>query len=94
MEITTFLIFIMLEVFLAVLGVWRKGVLFSLIGLVCAIFMLPLSLNNVVVSRAYTTNPLDGNITTHLVYADNTLIVMVFFIIFMFHFIVIIRCFK
>ena len=94
MEITTFLIFVILEIFLAVLGVWRKGVLFSLIGLVCATFMLPFSLNNLVVSRTYTANPLNGNITTHLVYADNTLIVIVFFIIFMFHFIVIMRCFK
>jgi len=92
MEILTFLIFVALEIFLAIIGIWRKGILFSLIGLACAIFIAPLSINNIVVSRAYTT--VNGTVTEHLVYADNTLILIVIFIIFMLHFIVIVRCFR
>jgi len=94
MELVYFTIFIIMQIFLAVLSLWRKGIIFSAIGLASAIFILPLCLNNIVVSRTYTTNPLDGNVTEHLVYADNTLTVLIFTMIIILHFIAIVRSVK
>jgi len=91
MELSFFVVFVIVQIFLAVLSLWRKGVLYSLIGLAFSVFLLPFSLNNIVVSRTYTVNPINGTTTEHLVLADNTLTVLIFAMLIILHFIAILR---
>lgn len=92
MDLQTFIIFIMLQFFLVIIGIWKRGAIFSLIGLLTTIFVIPVVLaTGLEISRVYTVNPLTGEVLTHITYADPTLLVLIFFIIFIIHFLCIIR---
>lgn len=86
-----FVVFILIEIFLAIIGIWRNGILFSVIGLVVLIFLAPLTINSLIVERVFTVNPISGEATEHIVFADTSLLVMIFFLIAILQFLVSIR---
>lgn len=70
MEMLEFIIFLLLQLFLLILTVWRKGILYSLLGLIFSLFMFGLILKDgVIVTRIEATST--------VIYANQTLCVLI-----------------
>lgn len=82
MEIIEFILFLFIQVFLLILTLWRKGLLFSLIGLLTTLFMFGIVLTDgVVVSRIEISGLSEPIIT----YANQTLCILILAIMIIIH---------
>jgi len=89
MEVIEFILFLFLQVFLILLTMMRKGVIFSTIGIVTTLFIMATTFNNFILQRTYVYN---GTATQEtLVYADPSLTLLLYAILIIMHAFAIIR---
>jgi len=81
MEIIEFVIFLSIVLFLFALALIKKGLLFSLLGLVITLFMMPSACFNLVVSRIYYYNSTSGTVESEVITANPNLMVIIFIIL-------------
>jgi hypothetical protein len=89
MEVIEFVLFLFLQIFLILLTIMRKGVIFSTIGIVTTLFVMATTFNNFIIQRTYVYNGATAQET--LVYADPTLTLLLYGILIIMHTFSIIR---
>jgi len=83
MELNEFVIFLSIMTFLFCLSLIRRGILFSILGIIITLTVFPLCLQGVIIERAYVVNSSSGNLTTYPTYANSTLVVLIMLVIFL-----------
>jgi len=94
MELVEFLIFLALNIFLAVLALTKKAGLPSVIGLIICLFVLPFARSGIVLDRIVVVNSTTGIPTYYTITSDTTMTMLIFIMLAILHFLIVIGVLK
>jgi hypothetical protein len=87
MELIEFAVFLTMMLIMLMLSFVKKGILFSVLGIVITLFVMPFAAfpNTLILSRTYIMCS-NGTLTQQDVYASSTLMVLIFTMLFIMFF--------